>query len=429
MVSVAAPEDNVQPVVRKNLRWNFVALSFDYGLYGLGLALSSVNTVLPAFAQRLGASNVLIGAIPAIQTAGWALPALLFANYTERLPRKMPFVLAMTIWERLPYLVLGGATLLLATQQPTAVLALTMFLIAMMAFAGGAIMPAWMEVVAKVIPVNVRGRFFAVGNIISGLTGLGGAALVGYFLANYAFPTSYALCFFASFAAVALSFTFLSLTREHAAESRKPRLGLGAYLRSLPGILRNDRNFSLYLLSRALGLASVMGNAFFTAYALKDLRIAEEQVAVFSVFLLIAQTISTALWGLLADRNGHKVVMMLGMVATILSNAIALFAWGVGAIYLVFFMMGTSIGAVAVSAQSIVLEFASPDNRPTYVGLNGTILAPISFFAPLFGGYLADTVGYSAVFTLAAALALGSLTILATLVREPRGIRSASSTS
>ncbi|MHB1416098.1 MAG: MFS transporter, partial [Chloroflexota bacterium] len=195
-MSTDGQSGNVAAFIQRNLRWNFVALSFDYGFFGLGLTLASTYTVLAAFAERLGASNLLIGALPAVQTLGWGLPALLAANYTERQARKLPLVLSVTLLERVPYLFIGLAAIMLAESQPALTLALTILFVATMAFSGGALMPAWLDVIAKVIPVHLRGRFFALGNVLSGLMGVGGAALVGFFLTNYAFPLSYALCFF-----------------------------------------------------------------------------------------------------------------------------------------------------------------------------------------------------------------------------------------
>src|SRR5205807_4614761 len=88
----------------ENLRWNLLTLGADFGFFMIGLAFMSSATVLPAFAASLGASTVLIGAIPAVMTVGWFLPPLFAAAHTERLPRKLPFVLKWTGWERVPFL-------------------------------------------------------------------------------------------------------------------------------------------------------------------------------------------------------------------------------------------------------------------------------------------------------------------------------------
>ncbi len=65
------------------------------------MAFATPATLIPAFAERLGAPNLLIGAIPALMTAGWMLPAVFAANYTQSLARKLPFILKYTVFERI----------------------------------------------------------------------------------------------------------------------------------------------------------------------------------------------------------------------------------------------------------------------------------------------------------------------------------------
>src|SRR5213593_578554 len=82
------------------------------------------STILPAFAASLGAPNVVIGAIPAVMTAGWFLPPLFVAAYTEVLARKLPFMLRWTLWERVPFFVLAAAAYWLADRAPALTLGL-----------------------------------------------------------------------------------------------------------------------------------------------------------------------------------------------------------------------------------------------------------------------------------------------------------------
>ena len=101
---------------------NVVALAVDFGLFLVGLSFASVATILPAFARHLDAPNVVIGAIPAVMTAGWWLPSLFAAGHTQALARKLPFVLRYTVWERVPFLVLAAVAFWVAPVAPAAAL-------------------------------------------------------------------------------------------------------------------------------------------------------------------------------------------------------------------------------------------------------------------------------------------------------------------
>jgi hypothetical protein len=69
----------------------------------------------------------------------------------------------------------------------------------------------------------------------------------------------------------------------------------------------------------------------------------------------------------------------------------------------------------------MLLDFAPrPEERPTYVGLGNTALAPVLCAAPLAAGVMADAFGLRAVFAVALGGALLAMGLLCR-VREPRG--------
>ena len=159
-----------------HLRHNVIALGADYGLFLVAMSFASPATILPAFAASLGAPNVVIGAIPAVMTLGWFLPPLFAAAHTESLDRKLPFVLRYTIWERVPFAVLAAAAMWLAPAWPAFTLALLLATLVVITGVGGALTPAWMDIVGRAVPVTMRGRFFAFTAIAAAAAGLAGSA-------------------------------------------------------------------------------------------------------------------------------------------------------------------------------------------------------------------------------------------------------------
>src|SRR5262245_45505559 len=198
----------------RDLRWNLLALGADYGLFMVGLAFVSSATVLPAFAAWLGASTVVIGAIPAVMTAGWFLPPLFAAAHTERLARKLPFVLRWTAWERVPFLVLTLVAFLVAERAPRLSLALLLLMLLVMTGVGGILMPAWMDLVARAVPTRLRGRFFGLSGVAATLGGLLGSAFTSWALAALTPSVAYGTCFLAATVAVGLSWVARAVVRE-----------------------------------------------------------------------------------------------------------------------------------------------------------------------------------------------------------------------
>ena len=410
-----------QEWVKANWRWNFTTMSLDYGLFGLALSLASASTILPAFAERLGAPNLVIGAIAAIMSIGWQLPGLFAANYTERFPRRLPILLVFTLWERLPFLFMALLAFTVATTRPTLALGLFLLFLAMTSLTSGALNPAWMDLIGKVIPGNYRGRFFGFSSTLGGGLGIGGALLAGYFLQQYAFPFSYGYCFLIAFAFLMVSFGFLAMTREGVLSRPKPAVGVATYLSRLPAILRGNPNYVWYLCARSLAALGTVSVGFYTVFALKVLQVPEVQVAAYTFSLLAAQTAANIAFGFLADHYGHKLVMVASSLAVVLSSLLAIASQTApDLLYAAFALFGISYAASNVSGLNINLDFCSAEDRPTYVGLTGTVLAPFSVLAPLLGGWMADHGGYELVFWISLfASALGA-SVLAGMVKDPR---------
>jgi MFS family permease len=73
--------------------------------------------------------------------------------------------------------------------------------------------------------------------------------------------------------------------------------------------------------------------------------------------------------------------------------------------------------------MNMSIEFCADEDRPTYIGLTSTLLAPVSIVAPLLGGALATVAGYAGLFVISALCgALGAM-LMAFWVRDPRAKR------
>jgi predicted MFS family arabinose efflux permease len=68
----------------------------------------------------------------------------------------------------------------------------------------------------------------------------------------------------------------------------------------------------------------------------------------------------------------------------------------------------------------MVLLFGSPSEKPAYIGLANTLVAPATIIAPLFAGLLLDISGYSTAFLASAIGAILSAIALLTLVKDPQ---------
>lgn len=405
----------------RDVRHNLLALGGDFALFLVGLSFASQSTILPAFAEHLGAPNVVIGAIPAVMTAGWFLPSLFAAGHTQALAQKLPFVLRYSIWERVPFLVLALTAFLLADRAPALALALVLTMLLVITGIGGTLLPAWMDIVGRAIPTTLRGRFFGAASILASVGGLLGSFATAYILAVLRAPMSYGVCFIIAAAFMGLSYLALALTREPPAVATSSPVPLWTHLSRVPALLRHNRNMSWFLVARAFSVVGMMGVGFYTVYALRTFAAPHWQVGVFTAALFSGQIVGNIVLGWLADRAGHRIVIMIGVAATVAANVVALVAPALETFRIVFALAGIHLAAFNVSTFNVLLEFApTVAERPTYVGLGLTAQAPVAFAAPLVAGVMAEAFGFGPMFFVAAVFGVTGLGLLLTRVRDPR---------
>ncbi len=422
MTETAFDEAAYQQEIERNYRWNFVVNVLDGTFFWFGMSFVTGSTVIPVYASRLTDSPVLIGLITAMASSGWFLPQLFTANSVERLPRKKPYIVAAGLFaERFPFLPLAISTFLFAISQPKVALALLLLFYAWHCFGSGLLATAWEDMIAKIIPLDRRGRFFGLANFGGAALGILGAQVTTLILARYTFPNNFALCMALAFVVMFISWIFLALTREPARPPGKERISHGEYWRRLPRLLRSDRNFSRYLLSRAfMGLGRMASIGLATVYAVERWQLPDQQAGIFTMILLITQTVFNLIFGYVGDRRGHKVSLEVGLLAWCMSMMIALLAPTPAWFYLIFAATGAATAAELVGGLMILLEFGGPDDRPTYVGLGNTTTGIFSAMAPLLGGWIASMVGYPVLFAISLLLTLVALALLRWAVREPR---------
>ncbi len=404
-----------------NANWNFGVNLLDITFFTLGVSLVSRDTVMPVLVSQLTDSKFAIGLIPAIFSLCFYLPQLLIANFSERLRYKKPFTMLMGgVGERGGYLLIGLSIWLFAKHSPMLALVLIFIALAISATSSGLATPAWFDMIAKVIPVKRRGLWSGLSHSLGALMGVIGALFVGRILENNAYPNNFALLFLLTFGLLLISFVGLALNREPPSDMVKQPISLARYFRQLPEILRRDHNYLRFLVSRTTMQLGAMATGFFMVYGTERFQIDGEGVGLLTAVLVGSAALMNLVWGFVGDRLGHKIVLACAAFAMALAALTAWLAVSPAWLIVTFALIGVYTAADGVSGFNIILEFCAPTDRPTYIGLTNTLLAPMLTVAPLLGGWLAMTLDYSGLFLIALVIAsLGGLLMLF-WVREPR---------
>lgn len=406
--------------IRRHIRFNFIVNVLDGGFFGLGVGFASTVTVIPLFVNSLTDSKLLIGLIVSLHTVGWQLPQLLTATRVSRLRRYKPMVLWMTIQERFPYLGLALLALLIPTLGKDWGLLLAFILVAWQALGAGFTANPWQSMVGKIMPSERIGTFFGTQSAAASLLASGSAVVAGFLLQTVAAPHNFALSFLLAGVFMAISFVFLALTREpeHPVDDNEdvPRPGWDRMVT----IVRQDANFRWFLVARMLSQVAWIAISFYTVYAVRQFQLNEETIGFLTGLLMVCQAIANPLLGWIGDHWGHRTVYAAGALMMTASAALALFAPAVGWLYAAFALAGFSNAAVWSIAMSFTLEFGTGSEKPLYIGLANTLIAPVTLLAPIVAGGLADAFGFPIAFALSVVTGLATALVLQFVVRDPQ---------
>jgi MFS family permease len=409
--------------VRLNYRWNLGVSVGEVGLFFFGMAFIASTTILPLFISKLTSSTLAVGMVALLAQGGWYLPQLFTAHATERVPRMLPIMVNVGLFaERLPLWALVVAAAL-AVRAPAVALVLTVGGFAWFSLGGGAIAPAWQQLVARCFPVDRRGFFMGFGSSIGTGFGVLGAAASVALLAALPYPMSFAAIFAIGALSVVLSWAFMTRMREPVPAQLAPRQSSREYWSGIGDILRRGGNFGWHLAGRVTLGFGALGAGFVTLSAIRTWSVSDATVGGYTGAMLVGEAAGMLILGALADRRGHK--LSLEIAALCYAAAFALTAWSPGpGVYIpAFVLIGMGLGGQITSGIMLTLEFAPPGRQPTYAGLVNTILGIVGVTAPLIGAWLAER-DFSLLFLVGAGLNLVAFVVFVVRVRDPRHLAS-----
>ena len=413
----------VETAARKNFRYNALVNFLDGSLFWFGYSFIAPSIILPLYISHFTDNAIFIGLVAGISATGWLLPQLFTANWVEQKPIKKVVPVNWGFFaERVPLLLLPISPLL-ATSSPIIALGMFYLFYGWHAFGAGFVAVGWQDMLAKVIPIDRRGIFLGITTFAGNATGVLGAALAAKLLDAYPFPLGFTISFASAGFFILLSWFCLALVRELPSTQLPPRSSQKEYWGRIVPLLKSDKNFSRYLGSQIFITLGGMAWGFMAVYTVQRWSLSDGKVGTYTTALLAGQAIANIFFGMLGDRKGYKSVLLLSSAITTFAVFLAIIVPSPNWFYLVFALRGVSLAGFFLSGM-IAFEFSRPEIRPTYIGLNNTLIGIFSIISPLIGGLLATITGYQALFIIATLMGLLGFVMLAVFVRDPRSQQS-----
>ncbi len=426
------PLDTSDAFVALHARRNFTLNVIEGGLFMFGMNMVSSYTVLPYLVKQFSDQQLYQGLIPAIGNIGWLLPGLFVAPYIAQLwTRKLPMLIA-SFFERIPWLLMGIWLFMGNTLAPSTTLMLFFGLYSLHVFSAGATAVIWQDYIGRVVPERRWGTFFGMQSGLGSLLGVAGAAVATQVLAGqaitvggvnllggYTFPFNIGVLSLICFGCLVVSFVFLVFTIEPRIPPQ-PKQPIWDSIKQMPDILRRDNMFRTYLLSRTGVSLGILGHSFVMAAALNRFHSSGEMVGAFTLVLSAAQALGNFGLGALADRWGHKQVLVLSGFIGALSLLLAWVAPTEWWYFVIFVCSGIAMAGYQLSSFSIVMLFSTNELRPLYIATANTFNVPVMALAPIGAGWLAGEMGYVGLFGVLAAFGVIGALVMQWKVRLPQ---------
>jgi MFS family permease len=416
---------------QREVRRSFALGVFNGVAFQFAERLIDPALILTWFVSQLTTSNLLIGLVAPLASAGWMLPQIFVSARIQRMRHKMPSYRLAALIRALCWLLLAAALWWVGDPGLLLLSFFTLYAIARLSAGLGGL--AFFDVVAKTIPARRRGGFFAWRQLLGGLMGLVAAWITTLILGHptLTFPHGHALLV-ALYCTVTLP-AMVAFIMIHeppgliVAEPVTPR----QQLRRAGERLQSNPVFRRYIaVQLTLALASV-ALPFYGVYAKNVLGAPTSIVGVYMAVRVGAQLLFTLPWGRLSDRRGNRLLLRVRILGRGLMALLALALVGlVGLLRLqgswlpclvlpLFFLDGALLPIMMLSGSNFLLELVPDAERPLYLGLANTLIGATILLSGLMGGLVVELVSFGGLFVLTLMLCLLAFG-LTTRLPEPR---------
>jgi MFS family permease len=381
-----------------------------------GVPVAILLQYLPLFAVAYGANNAEVGFMAAGAGLGAAVAFLPGAWLSGLWARRKTFVVITSgLLSRAPFL---GFFLVPFVADGEAALRIIILLAVLQALFLSLGIPAWTSLAADMVPLGIRGRYFARREFIFGASGLIAAPAAGLMVTVWGKPEGWQAVWLLALTAGAFStFCFNRIPEE---PRTRPSEVVPAGEPWHATILR-DANFLVFGGTVFLwNISLYAAGPFFNIYLVKNLDASEVWVgglaAVSSAFGLVGQ----AMFGRLLDARGSRWLMAVcGLFIPLLP-----WAWYViDAPWQVIFI--NAVGGVAwagylLGSFNFLLIVSPPEQRRYYAASFHTLVFLSAAAGPLIGGVIAQSQSIKALFLISGAGRLAAHVLFLRFVRERR---------
>jgi MFS family permease len=408
----------------KVLQHNLLMHLGDGSMYVFAMSFVYFSTILPVFIQRMGGSEIAIGAVPVLWNLGVNFPQIFLGQQKSDEQFVKPAVIRYSIFYRASFLAAAIFIFFFLKDIPVSIsVPIILLFILIIAVLGSIPGPRWVNLFAKTTPVKLRGRLLAVRQLTGALLGVLAGSIIIVILSSIKFPQNFALLFFLCFIFMFVSLYFLNGVKE-SEEIQSTEL-IVAKIRKferIKTVIKENKNFRNYLIADGLLLMGLTSSAFFAVYAIERFKLPTSYAGSFTIIFMSSTVFGNIIFGYLADVFGHKINLMIMAAVLLLACLSAIISINPLTYGSVFFFYALAQSIQGISRIAFVVEISGEKERTLYASLLNSITAPALLFGIL-AGFTISIIGFPLVFLIYITIMGFTVYWLFKKIDEPRQVK------
>ncbi len=381
---------------------NFFLTIISYFFNKLADSVANMKVIIPWLMESLNVPLFLISFLVPIKESGSLLPQLLIAAYIRKLPIRK-YIWSLGVFFQALCIIAIGIVAWNMKGLNAGIAIITLIII--MSLARGLSSVAAKDVIGKTIPKTRRGILNGYAGSLAGLIVIG---LGVYFLLVGEKPFSPQnfgiLLFLAGFFWIIAALIYLKI-EEFEGETDGGGNAISLALKKL-SLLKTDKAFRLFVITRALFLCSVLSAPFFVILAQQQSNSSSYLLGLFILASGFADFSSSIIWGKLSDISSRKSMIIGASISTILGFLVFTLSTFYENIFsiiwvmpLIYFILTVGYQGIRIGRKTYLVDLAGGNKRTDYVAVSNTIIGIVLLFSG-FIGTLSSSIGLNGIILL-----------------------------